>query len=673
MDERPDKKPPDEKSKDPPSNDLPTDEAQCSICHKIMLKFNLSKHMKFHEKPCRSCPQILKSIQERNNHEKICRKKVRLSHFEEDIQSSLNCQSAINQRFNVIYFEPINENDFQQSIKRNLENVKNALIQLLQRFSALKFYVIFEGQMKKDILKEETQDFGFVSNTQILLQDSEINDLIQVCDDKINDSIDRFTRLGSGWILNKFINVSLNATEYRPCAGGTYIDLPNSLKKKKSLLNIKNKDGKCLIWCILAALYPTNTTHPDRTKSYEEHFNKINTSNISFPITVQDIPKIEKLNNIRINVYGYDENKELPDDKALNTGIFPRYISKFNYDQTVNVLLISNENVQHFVLIKSLNGLLSSKTKHRDYTKHCERCLQGFTYQHTLDQHSENCKDFKIQRTVMPTDSHIEFKNVKNQLEYPIVIVADFESILVPTPQRRNGKTVVINEHIPSGYAYKVISNVLPEYTKQTKVERHQDCITTFITDLYEEYEQVKEIFNKGNEVPLIMSTEDTTTFENATQCYICEEPLDRNNEENQVVRDHCHFTGKFRGAAHSQCNMKLQIPTKIPVIFHGLKNYDGHMIIKALAKVIDDLSEIRVLPHNIEKYTTISTKEFIFLDSCLHLNAKLSELVVDLKDKGPQHFHNLIEEFPNPEERSNLFKKGLYPYNYIMSFEVFE
>ena len=136
-------------------------EAQCQICNKVIYKSNLPTHMKTHKKPCRVCNVILTSTKERNAHEKQCRQKIRISHFQEDLQSTFNCQSAINQRFNIISLDPINENDFQRSIKRNLENIKTALIELLQRFSAIKFYVVFEALMKKDILDDETQEFGF--------------------------------------------------------------------------------------------------------------------------------------------------------------------------------------------------------------------------------------------------------------------------------------------------------------------------------------------------------------------------------------------------------------------------------------------------------------------------------------------------------------------------------
>ena len=662
--------------------------SSCNVCKKVMRESNLERHMLIHNKPCRICNEKCLSSKQRNNHEKKCRQKIRTTHFEEDFQTSLQRESAINNRFNIFTLEPINDVDYSTAIVKNLKTVKQILAGLLRRYSAMKFYIIFEALLRKEI-HGNTQEFGFYSNTLTILQNSDIDELLRICGEKINESIESFLRRGSGWILEKFINITLNVTEFRPCAGGTYLELPPVLKSKKSLLNIQNKDEKCIIWNIIAALHPCKSiNHPSRTTSYRQYFDSINIENISFPTPISDIPKLEKNNKLRINVYGYDEDPEKPKEQILNTGIFPRYISPYNYEKTINLLFISNEYKQHYVLIKSLDGLIRNKNKN-PYTKHCERCLQGFSRKYLLDKHIIDCKQFKIQRTVMPKETNIVFKNIKYQVECPVIIVADFESVLVPvipsqqsSNSKKPNKTMIVNEHEASGYAYKVVSNVLPHLTKPVKVKRHKGCVDTFISDIYSEYEEIKHIFK--DPVPLIITTEDTQTYLNSKQCHICEETLDWGDENNYVVRDHCHFTGKFRGAAHNLCNLQLRIPTKIPVIFHGLRNYDGHLIIKGLAnavrspgscdkgKFVNKLSDIRVLPHTIEKFTSISTKEFTFIDSCQHLTGSLSKLVDDLRNKGLNNFKHLISEYPDPEIRRNLFKKGLYPYNYVSSFERF-
>ena len=72
------------------------------------------------------------------------------------------------------------------------------------------------------------------------------------------------------------------------------------------------------------------------------------------------------------------------------------------------------------------------------------------------------------------------------------------------------------------------------------------------------------------------MSEEEEHLFQQSNSCWICKKLIDNDEEK---VRDHCHVTGKFRGAAHWSCNINLQLTKKVPVIFHNLRGYDSHLI----------------------------------------------------------------------------------------------
>ena len=75
------------------------------------------------------------------------------------------------------------------------------------------------------------------------------------------------------------------------------------------------------------------------------------------------------------------------------------------------------------------------------------------------------------------------------------------------------------------------------------------------------------------------MTTEDENNYQNSNDCWICNEKI-KNKDK---VRDHCHITGEYRGPAHSKCNLKLKMPRKLPIFFHNLEGYDGHVIFKEL------------------------------------------------------------------------------------------
>ena len=94
-------------------------------------------------------------------------------------------------------------------------------------------------------------------------------------------------------------------------------------------------------------------------------------------------------------------------------------------------------------------------------------------------------------------------------------------------------------------------------------------------------------------------------------------------------VRDHCHITGKYRGAAHWSCNVNLKLSEKIPVIFHNLRGYDSHLIIKEISKFDVKLSAI---PNGLEKYMTFTiNKNLVFIDSMQFMNSSLDSLVNNL------------------------------------------
>ena len=88
------------------------------------------------------------------------------------------------------------------------------------------------------------------------------------------------------------------------------------------------------------------------------------------------------------------------------------------------------------------------------------------------------------------------------------------------------------------------------------------------------------------------------------------------NDKNYKKVRDHCHFTGKYRGAAHSICNLKFNMPNETPIVFHNGSNYDYHFIIKELASKFEE--QFECLGENTEKYKTFSVpieKEITSID----------------------------------------------------------
>ena len=152
-----------------------------------------------------------------------------------------------------------------------------------------------------------------------------------------------------------------------------------------------------------------------------------------------------------------------------------------------------------------------------------------------------------------------------------------------------------------------------------------------------------------------------------------------------RVVRDHCHFTGKFRGAAHNHCNRQYRKTYKIPVFMHNLKRYDGHIVFENLAKLKLNKSP-KVMAKALESFLSIKVGTLEFKDSLQFLNSSLDKLVKNLKDKGVKEGKTLKDTFPNTyaffkkkfqhlneESIELLTRKGVYPYKFMDNFQKFE
>ena len=124
---------------------------------------------------------------------------------------------------------------------------------------------------------------------------------------------------------------------------------------------------------------------------------------------------------------------------------------------------------------------------------------------------------------------------------------------------------------------------------------RGEDAADEFICVLQREAEELSAEFI---DVPQEMefSASDEINFEMATVRHICNQFL-----ADDRVRDHCHFTGLYRGAAHNACNLNYRIHSKswkLPVVLHNLKGYEGHLIVQSLKS---EFGKVRVIPQNME------------------------------------------------------------------------
>ena len=226
-----------------------------------------------------------------------------------------------------------------------------------------------------------------------------------------------------------------------------------------------------------------------------------------------------------------------------------------------------------------------SNTKNKNKKYFCKCCLQFFSSEEVLIERKENCLIINGKQNVKLGKGSISFKNYSKKLPVPFKIYADFECILSATLSKRvkssdknNGSyTEKYQVHVPCSFAYKVVC-VDNKFSKDVVLYRGKIAAYKFIEATPKEYKYCRKVIKKHFNKNLIMTTEEEEKFQLGNSCWICNKLFDVGDEK---VRDHCHIRGKYRGAAHFSCNANRKLSKKIPVIFHNLKGYDSHLIIK--------------------------------------------------------------------------------------------
>ena len=218
-------------------------------------------------------------------------------------------------------------------------------------------------------------------------------------------------------------------------------------------------------WCHIRHLNPQKKDPQRIKRGDKQYIEKLDHTNIAFPVSQKQYNKIEKQNSIEINVFGYKEKQR-----------YPIHISKETFEDQMNLLLIIEDEKKHYVPIK------------------------------------------------------------------------DFDKFMY------------------NGCCYE------DKYSKPIQTYRGENAVYKFMERMLKEVEYCKGVVKKRFNKPLVMKENDELCFKLMDKYHICGVKY---IDQDVHVRDHCHNTGKFRGSAHQECNLKLRIEPeniKIPVVFHNLR-----------------------------------------------------------------------------------------------------
>ena len=587
--------------------------------------------------------------------------------------------SAFNNYVNQYVIDGSDYNDaivFLSDAKPSITNVLNTNrgIKTILYLICIMYRQTSEGTIK--------QEFAFHSSIKLILENTDVSDVYNEMAEEIEESIQKVENAeGSGWVLLKIKNLTHHTAKWDPLNAGSYIDLPANLKNKKAIINMKNQDDKCFVWCVLRALNPKNT-NPDRIdKDLKSKQDTLNMEGIKYPVSFRDIDRFESLNpNISISVFGYNQDER----------VYPLKVSKYTgCEHDITLMLLKDGENSHYCLINNMSALLASQiNKHKGTRNICLNCLNSFKCKQSLDKHKEYCYNNECVKTIMPEpNTFLKFKNFPHSEKVPFVVYADTEALIKemhncdPNPNKSYTKKYQKHEPVSFTYYIKCFDNnvckpILRTYTKEKPED--EDAMDVFIKWLEDDVKIIANIKPKK----MIFTEEDRKQFNISKICWICDEPFKDNK-----VRDHCHYTGRYCGPACNSSNLKYRKPKFIPVFFHNLSGYDSHLFIKKLGSP-DEKENMDCIPNNEEKYISFSknirvgqykdkktgelkdkTFKIRFLDSFKFLPASLGTLVNNL----PKDAFNNLERYYTPEEARLIKRKGVYPYEYMNTEEKFK
>ena len=200
--------------------------------------------------------------------------------------------------------------------------------------------------------------------------------------------------LNSRFVFDEFLYLDVNFHQLNLTRGSSYLPLPDWLARKKAIVNPHNDDEEYFKWSVIT-VEKVGMKDPQRVSNLRKFKDNYDWSGLEFLVSIKDIGKFETRNNISVNVLAVEGRDIYIHRKGRRMG------------REVNLLMVSEDGINHYRAIKSLSRLLkSSNTKHTCKQHFCMNCLKGFTQESSRDQHRVYCEDNESVRVEMPKQGY---------------------------------------------------------------------------------------------------------------------------------------------------------------------------------------------------------------------------------------------------------------------------
>ena len=311
-----------------------------------------------------------------------------------------------------------------------MQMAKRDILKLMRENRQTRVRMILNCEMtRKELFSESAQILNtfFHSETVENLEGTDESVIYDRSIQTIEERIQNFNQRGSNWRFQRVLSLDAHFTDFQPLRGSTFLPLPRKIASKKAVINMKNDDDQCFKWSVVRALNPVEKNSERITNELKEQSERLDWSGLKFPVKLDHIVIFEKFNpQISINVFGFEDRV-----------VYPLRLSKRSErEQTINLLLISDGEKQHYCLIKSLSRLLSSQiSSHKESNSFCLNCLNHFPKGEKLKIHEEYCLKNQAIRIEMPEEgSFISFIHHNRSIKVPFVVYADFEAFTEEIP-----------------------------------------------------------------------------------------------------------------------------------------------------------------------------------------------------------------------------------------------
>ena len=490
----------------------------------------------------------------------------------------------------------------------------------------------------------------------------DVNDWYESHIARMDATLQKFLNVdGSEWQIENLEYVLLHVSLSENMRGHGAFVLPEKLKKMHAVVNVQCETD-CFLYAVLSILhYDDLKEHRGRPSNYTAWLNELNCDGINMSAIdiACDVPRLERLNDVKINVHVWENGLR---------GV--RYNSRNNTSpRTVNLLLVvDKDGRKHYVGIPKLSRLYYHLKNTHNMPHMCERCIQSFKTQESFKTHYEWCRRGKPQIEMMPSTAQYSYKSWGNELSPIRVVYADIECYI----QKKT------NVHMPAAVGIYDAWHEDSGCTGNYKAWCGEDCVIDFLSELER---MAKDLFehNSMTRRQMIISPQQQNDFYACTHCPKCNKKF---TDKLYKVRDHCHISGLYRGPLCYLCNCRLTLKRlTLSIIFHNLKNYDAHMIIRCGIGKFKHW-KLSCIAQTAEKFMTLSAKipvgktkkgrtiffTLSFIDSFQFMPSSLATLAenhtsLPIVEKMKLNIPSVSADV--------LHRKGVFPYAYFSSFNT--